>query len=262
MTRKDLETELVVQAFIHECGGPVALRLAELLGAPTKSAWGDLYEQLLTATENLFTQNGRTAVEHLLWLETKMLPACEKIYWKLFSTLNPTHNFNPEEEVVLTEAKAKIPNVTIQQLALLAAQDFLSPGERGQQEPGKADNKQADEHGPESASPDAKQLQNNRKGNLPEPLPEQLEGESLIAEKIVERFLAKNQLALSEDLTKTLAISLSKAAERAAKPLPVGPVKHPKRLNKTKRGNWWDIAIVHKGPGGANGEHRYKLIKD
>ena len=261
MTTEQLDaTEQVVTAFVNECGGPVVFQLESLMQAPNSSN-GVLFEKLSTATKDLFIQNGKSAAEHLLWLSTKMTSACSKIYWQLFSALNPTDNHDFEDAVVITDAKTRIPHVTLEQLAITAAEDFLSHKESSQQGPTCTINHQLDENeaGPSSPTPSPSQ---NRKGNLPEIHEKQLHGKPLTPTEVVIQFLKANKMKQDENLIQTHLISLSKATGRAATSTPIGPLKQPKRVSKTKIGNWSNIALIHKGPGGTKGEHLYRLIRE
>jgi len=262
MTTKQLDaTEQVINAFADDCGGPVALQLARLMQAPTSGSNSVLFEKLSTATKDLFIQNGKTAAEHLLWLSTKMPSACNTLYWQLFSALNPKHNYDLEDGVAFNDAQTRIPNVTEEQLAIIAAQDFLSHKESPQQEPTCNINHQLDENeaGPSSPTPSPSQ---NRKGNLPEIHEKQLHGKPLTPTEVVKQFLKTNKMMPDENLIQTHLDSLSKATGRAAKSTPIGPLKQPKRISKSKSGNWSNIALIHKGPGGPNGGHLYRLIKE
>jgi len=252
MTSEQLDaTEQVVIAFANECGGPVLYQLAGLMQAPTSRSNGVLFEKLSTATKDLFIQNGKTAAEHLLWLSTKMPSACSKIYWQLFSALNPTHNHDLEDAVVITDAKTRIPHVTLEQLAIIAAEDFLSPEESSRLEPNNTGKDQAKKDPTKTRSEATALAEKPRKQNRLEVHPEQLHGQDLTRNQVVDWYMNKYQ---KPKVTKNIELhleSLTKAAERASKGLLPGPLQTP--VKASTRGKWKHVAVVHKGPGSGPG---------
>jgi len=261
MTTKQLDaTEQVINAFADDCGGPVALQLARLMQAPTSGSNSVLFEKLSTATKDLFIQNGKTAAEHLLWLSTKMPSACNTLYWQLFSALNPKHNYDFEDGVAFNDAQTRIPNVTEEQLAIIAAEDFLSPEESSRLEPNNTGKDQAKKDPTKTRSEATAIAEKPRKHNRLEVHPEQLHGQDLTRNQVVDWYMNKYQKPKVSKSIELHLESLTKAAERATKGLRPGLLQTPVRAST--RGTWEHVAVVYKGPGGPNGGHLYRLIKE
>ena len=213
----------------------------------------DLFE----ATRIIFEKAGLSELDHLMWRERQMRTACRVEYMRIFEAMNP--GFIPEDGEPESRSRPyKIPSTSRKQLEVAAADEFARHRTTyilANSSPNKdANTTEAESGQTEDQRTDAASITHD-----------DLEKEELTDEEVVDRYLSATMSRSStndkERQKYTLVSNLRQAAYRALKKIKAGTVNPPARVSLTQAGNWWNVAVVKKGTGGANGGNKYRFIR-
>lgn len=256
----DLLAQAVVQAFVNQTGGPLLHQLSREMAAIDAGEIVECPVEHFQATELVFTQNGETTAIHLQWRQTKMRRMCEHILIQLRNEQNPLQTSEEAQTNNKGQTTCKNPGITRKQLEVEAAKQFIQERKTQLQAAAKKKKLRTNAAALQTEEKD-EYTQQQRKGNLPDPTWDDLIGNMLSAEQVVDWYLrCFPDKAEGDDPKGKMLASFSQAVCRAAKRHKVGKPDKPIRVSRRRDSTWPMVAVVEKGKGGPNGGNKYRLI--
>lgn len=238
--------------------------LAEILGEVGKQI-SQRNKEHFEITLELFAKAGLTKIDHRNWRDAVMVPTMLQILTTKHRQLNPWKYeqycyeddsvFDPEPKI---EQKEIYPGIDRRTLEALAADQYLANRIRPES--------RAEETGPKEYKGSKKATKNpvkNREGNLPKISLEDLAETELTDKEVINDWIKRNPEKIStiEEVDKgDLARDLSQATSRTKKTQEKqGPIELPMRCHKSKKGRWYEYALIYAGkPGEGN---KYGIIR-
>ncbi len=269
-----LVAEMVMKAWVNECGGSLALELSRELEAIARGESPPFNRERFDATSQLFKEAGLDASEHIAFRSKELISRCERTIWAAVNSCNQEWFLDIDERHGSPRPQFTPPNIARLQLEVEVTETYLKERRGGSQgsspytEKKKSINSdQAFKHEPIETEEKSTRSGGIRKGNLPAFTTRDITQTGLTGREVAKYLAERNPDPLNEDDIEILASKLSQAANRIASKLPEGKIDPPIRVQARAGSPWSFVALIEKGRGGrpkAGGEHKgnlYGLIR-
>ena len=222
-------------------------------------------QEYFDETLKLFVQARRSLIEHSNWRDADMLQAMFEILATKHRQLNPWKyeqycyegdpEFDPEPEI---EQKEIYPGLDRRTLEILAADQYLAHN-------AKTDAKEEVRRPKKDkvSKKEKKNFEESRKGNLPKISLEDLLKTGLTDMEVVSDWIKRNPEEVGKlkevdevDIARSLSLATSRTKKNLEKQ---GRVDLPMRCHKSKKGRWYEYALVYAGKRGEG--NKYGIIK-
>ena len=249
-----LVDEMVMKAWVNECGGSLAIELSREQEAIARGESPPFNKERFETTSRLFKEAGMDASVHIAFRSKELFSRCNQILWRAISSCNPEWFLDAEERQGRPRPRFTPPNIDRLQLEIEATESYLRERAKrpkeiplpktGEVSPEK-DITARDE--PNESTKRSGSSSRIRKGNLPAITFEDIARSGLTSKQVAEYLTGMRPELLKEDDVESLSAKLSGAASRVASSLPKGKVDPPMRVQKSARGLWSFVALTEKG---------------